>query len=75
MNGGPFDGETIEVPVSQNLAAWYDPNGRYSGQVAIYKPDANGQFQYVESVTYLEHVNRLASDVLSDRESGGVKIG
>jgi hypothetical protein len=42
MNGGPFDGETKEVPVSQNLAAWY---GQYSGQVAIYRPDANGQFQ------------------------------
>jgi hypothetical protein len=65
MNGGPFDGETKEVSVSQNLTAWY---GQYSGQRAIYKPDANGQFQYVESVTYEEHLKRLALDVLSDRE-------
>ena len=68
MHGGPFDGETKEVPERQNLAAWYGKYGQCSNLVAIYKPDANGQFQYVETVTYEEHVKRLASDFLSDRE-------
>ena len=42
--------------------------GSAKNQVAIYKPDANSQLQYVETVTYEENLKRLASDILSDRE-------